>query len=93
MIYRFTVRLKLNRDKDIIDWMLGLGEGERSCFIRDALRKAIFNMGVTDYPPRKKIPTVTPPDPVPSEISCTQDNSIETPASLENKLDKLMDAF
>lgn len=41
MTARFTFRLKPERDNDLIDWLNSLGEGERSFFIRQALRQAL----------------------------------------------------
>jgi hypothetical protein len=41
MSLRYTFRLKPERDSDLIAWLNSLGEGERSCFIRQALRKAL----------------------------------------------------
>jgi hypothetical protein len=38
---RFTFRLRPDRDEDLIAWLDSLGEGERSFFIRQALRKAL----------------------------------------------------
>lgn len=40
---RFTLRLKPGRDDDIIDWLESLGEGERSFFMRQAIRTAILS--------------------------------------------------
>lgn len=34
-------RLDEERDKDLINWLEGLGKGERSFYIRQALRQAL----------------------------------------------------
>ena len=41
MVSRYTFRLKPDRDADLIVWLNSLGDGERSCFIRNALRLSL----------------------------------------------------
>ena len=38
---RITFRLKDDRDDDLLQWFNALGEGERSFFIRQALRRGL----------------------------------------------------
>jgi hypothetical protein len=38
---RITFRLKDDRDEDLLRWLNALGEGERSFFIRQALRRGL----------------------------------------------------
>ena len=38
---RITFRLKVDRDDDLLHWFKALGEGERSFFIRQALRRGL----------------------------------------------------
>lgn len=41
MTIRYMFRLKPGRDDELIQWLESLGKGERSCFIRKALREAV----------------------------------------------------
>jgi len=40
---RITFRLKDDRDDDLLHWFQVVGEGERSYFIRQALRRGLSN--------------------------------------------------
>jgi hypothetical protein len=42
---RITFRLKDDRDEDLLRWFNALGEGERSFFIRQALRRGLGSQG------------------------------------------------
>lgn len=92
MITRLSFRLKPGKDDDLIKWLNGLQEQERSRFIRDALRRGL---SLPDARPTVK--------PVVSFESSTQgDNKgftpcgVEdstTPDNLDEKLDRLADCF
>jgi len=41
---RYSFRLKEGRDQDLIAWLESFGEGERSTFLRQALRTGIQAM-------------------------------------------------
>jgi len=40
---RITFRLKDERDEDLLMWFKNLGEGERSFYIRQAIRRGLNN--------------------------------------------------
>lgn len=40
-MFRYAFRLKKGRDRDLITWLESFGEGERSFYIRQALRAGI----------------------------------------------------
>ncbi len=43
---RITIRLRERRDRDLIDWMTTLDEGDRSEIIRSTLRNGLSNKRV-----------------------------------------------
>jgi hypothetical protein len=43
---RITIRLRETRDRDLIDWISTLSEGDRSDIIRSTLRSGISNKRV-----------------------------------------------
>ena len=92
MITRLSFRLKPGKDDDLIKWLNGLPEQERSRFIREALRRGL------------SLPDVRPAvSPVINARDGTQGgNKGFTPAGVENittannleeKLDRLADCF
>jgi hypothetical protein len=44
-MFRYAFRLKKGRDRDLIAWLENFGEGERSFYIRQALRAGIAAQG------------------------------------------------
>ncbi len=42
---RVTIRLRERRDRDLVDWINSLEEGDRSEYIRNVLRKGLSNNG------------------------------------------------
>jgi hypothetical protein len=100
-IYPF--RLREGRDDDLIQWLDGLPEGERSFYLRQALRKGLGQDGLElslevkapkpeqSKPTRK--PDISKQQPEPILAPCLQP---ETPCqnNLDNtKLDKLLSQF
>jgi hypothetical protein len=77
---RFQFRLHPKRDRDIIDWLLGFGDRERSVFARDALRRGMDNLGQA---PRLSPKTV-------EAVPCSQiEESQPLLDDTKSKLDKL----
>jgi len=79
---RITFRLKENRDEDLLLWFNNLGEGERSYFIRQTLRRGLVKAEHND------------PLPV---ISVQQTSSLKpepvTAEEAENRLSSLLNNF
>lgn len=46
--YRLTVKLDLEWDADLIDWLKAFPRGQRSEIVREALRKAMRSASVAD---------------------------------------------
>ena len=88
-------RLHEIQDRDLIDWLNSLRKGERSFFIRQALRKALKEMemdlkpirSLTNIQTKKIIKTVPMNSPTLSEMESL--NLDET----EMKLDRLANIF
>jgi len=92
MITRLSFRLKPGKDDDLIEWLNGLPEQERSRFIRDALRRGL------------SLPDVRPAvSPVINARDGTQGGnkgftpagleSNTTPDNLDEKLERMIDSF
>lgn len=96
MSSRYTFRLKPERDSDLIEWLNSLGEGERSCFIRHALRKTLKLKEEAMINNDKEIsnssqlasPESLSIDLIPQDINIDQDNQ-----DFESKLNKLTKLF
>lgn len=91
MSIRYTFRLKPERDADLIAWLDSLGEGERSCFIRNAIRRSL-NQGKgneTINQPR------SPPSFLESDYLGEKEISQSTlpEQNIMSKLDRLTDSF
>lgn len=93
MTPRYTFRLKPERDSDLINWLDSLGEGERSFFIRQALRQAL-------QPQREGRVTLPKQDILipafPVSVNQLSDNPVtgtENENDIEEQLDKLTDIF
>ena len=86
--YRYTFRLMPGRDDDLIQWLETLGEGERSFYIRQVLRRGLAGP-VTPTPFRVPVEAAKEPSrSVKQEIAGTApDNDIEA------KLDRLAGSF
>jgi hypothetical protein len=97
MSLRYTFRLKPERDSDLIDWLNSLGEGERSCFIRQALRKALRQKGemLFRYNEKENLNAKQLPDsfPLSNNISNQNKDTDSNAISIESKLDQLTNAF
>ncbi len=51
-------RVKGGRDDDLITWLAGLGEGDRSYYIREALRQGLFRQTPAPAYPVMKIEAI-----------------------------------
>ena len=81
MKYRYTFRLKTGRDEDLISWLKGMGDGERSFFIRQTLRRGLDE-------PVRAAPRIQFAEPLPrQEIPEIADDDIES------RLDRLAGGF
>lgn len=90
---RFGFRLKPERDDELISWLEDMGEGERSFFIREALRKAILQESGVPKFNSQRTETVSKPFPaIPQPVNeATADEPQQE--DLENKLDNLTNLF
>ena len=93
---RFGFRLKPDRDQELISWLESLGEGERSFFIREALRKALLqeNRMVTIDLHRNE-PFIEANHQTPKvflEVSAANEKT-QSPDDLDSKLDNLANTF
>lgn len=87
--YRYTFRLMPGRDDDLIQWLETLGEGERSFYIRQILRRGLA--GPVAPTIASRVPIAVPEDPpqlVKQEIMETVPND-----DIEAKLDRLAEIF
>lgn len=90
---RYTFRLKPGRDEDLITWLESLGEGERSFFIRNALRKAITkNANIVDIPMKQRYEAKIEPAILIPDIKDNQEYPDES-ETIDSKLNKLLDNF
>lgn len=85
MSARYMFRLNEDQDKDLGDWLDSLRKGERSFWIREALRKALVEIKPVGKPNQvdaRRIPKIKGP-------------SLTIPGSekAEVKLDKLANQF
>jgi|GEM_PF-2879996 len=91
MEYRYTFRLKTERDEDLIAWLESLGEGERSFHIRQTLRQ-----GLHEGRPLSALPAISATEEEESSWPMAN-NAQETPLSsgddLESRLDLLANSF
>jgi hypothetical protein len=79
---RITFRLKDNRDEDLLQWFNALGEGERSFFIRQALRR-----GLSSREEKVSIPIIKGEMPkLPKEEPVTAEEAESRLSSLINNL-------
>lgn len=96
MSHRYTFRLKPGRDQDLITWLDSLGEGERSFFIRNTLRKAITGNGqVVEFINKpqmdfKKVSTESVQ--TVNSAYMENENGVDK-TSVEHRFEKLMDSF
>lgn len=92
--YRYTFRLMPGRDDDLIQWLETLGEGERSFYIRQILRRGLAG----PVTPALSIPSRAPvaaskkqPQPIVQE---TVEVAPDTMADdIEARLDRLANSF
>jgi hypothetical protein len=102
-IYPF--RLREGRDDDLIQWLDGLPEGERSFYLRQALRKglgpvdleipsAVTAKGLNLEPPEStKKPGISKQQPEPVLEPCLQSETSCQNNPDNTKLDKLLSQF
>lgn len=91
--HRYSFRLKPGRDDDLIGRLESMGDGERSVFIRQALRSAWGGQGAPIPPqPNHLNPPAAPKEPItwqPFPETETHDAKNE----LNERLDKLTSMF
>ncbi len=87
MAARYTFRLKPERDADLIAWLDDLGDGERSCFIRDALRRSLHEPASSRLPHPAQFPERTSFQPA------SQDHAESDPSDIATRLDQLTQSF
>jgi hypothetical protein len=95
MSLRYTFQLKPERDSDLIAWLNSLGEGERSCFIRHALRKTL-NLKEEAIINNKAIPNaslLTSTKSLSIDSSSQGINTDQNDPGIENKLNQLAKIF
>jgi hypothetical protein len=99
MSLRYTFRLKPERDSDLIEWLNSLGEGERSCFIRHALRKALRQKEDVSFVHQEKekdnlyLKQSSDSSTLPNSNAAKDTNTDLNTLSIENKLDQLTNVF
>lgn len=92
MSIRFTFRLKEDRDNDLINWLQSFGEGERSCFIRNTLRKAISTHETINAISKQNYEPLDIENNASPQLNLNA-NPKEIRDSIEQKLDQLMNGF
>lgn len=86
--YRYSFRLKPGRDDDLIGKLENLGDGERSVYIRQALRSAWGGKEAPILPPPKPEPAKEASEPIRwPEFPDSEIKEDET--DLNDRLDKL----
>ncbi len=81
---RYNFRLQPGRDDELIRWLDSLGAGERSHYIRQALRR-----GGSIQPGARQLPVNREPQPEGEEPETEEINMEEA----ESKVNSLMDSF
>jgi hypothetical protein len=92
MASRYTFRLKPDRDADLIVWLDSLGDGERSCFIRNALRRSLKEPQFSQAPNPIPLKQSTPSPPTLSNENISSTECIAE-SDFTAKLDQLAQCF
>ncbi len=89
-MFRYAFRLKKGRDRDLITWLESFGEGERSFYIRQALRAGIAAQSGQVATPQQ-VTVIQQPVKPPSKAEPKK--QVLTKEEAENKLNDLVNNF